>query len=221
MADFRTDPAGARAIVARASVALLDFDGPVCRLFAHMDLRGILPTIPAALPWVTTPPGDIFDVLTLAGNDPRRRAEAHLYLRALELRSAPGATLTADVARVLRWLKKRHVAVGVVTNNSPDAVAAVALRLPELAGVPVFGRGPSLTPRLKPAVDLVDAALRHYRARPDQAFLLGDAARDLECAAASGVAGVGYATRLAKVGILAPLAPTVDRLADLISEELA
>lgn len=185
--------------LASPSFVALDFDGPVCSLFEFVDLakaRVELAGVLGLSPELVT---DIFDVLHLSGPDAGARSRAHDYLATVERQGAATARLTPGIGEVLAALSQRGVRVAIVTNNAPDVVQAFAARCaPALLDVPVYGRGPRHVPRLKPAPDLVIAALEQSGVAAQAGVFVGDSVTDIEAGHAAGLVTVGYANRPGK-----------------------
>ncbi|MFH8490844.1 HAD-IA family hydrolase [Streptomyces longisporoflavus] len=184
---------------------LFDFDGPICRLFPHgsseivaRDLRGVVSRhgLGDRLTVEVQRTIDPHDVLRAMDQDPFGRSlvpELEDRLTKGEVAAADTAPATPGSTRLIRALKARGCRIAVVTNNSPQAVAAYLKResLLDAFGPHIYGRTdrPSL---LKPHPDSLDRALDALGAEPEDALMIGDTATDLEAAAKANVRFVGY-----------------------------
>lgn len=180
-----------------AGFVALDFDGPVCGLFRHVDLVTATRSIAHSLGLGgITDRTDIFDLIHLSEAQPDLRALAHELLTRTEVSAARGAAITPGARELVEQLAHDRVPIAVVTNNAPEAVAAFAeAHFPHLVDVPVFGRGPTTEPRLKPAPDLLEAAMTAVCAQPGTSVFIGDSVSDIRAGQQLGVRVIGLANR--------------------------
>jgi HAD superfamily hydrolase (TIGR01662 family) len=139
-----------------------------------------------------------------------------------------GVRPVAGARRALTELRRRGLAVGVVSNQSgvarglitPDALARVNARVEELLGpfdtwqVCPHGVDEGCTCR-KPAPGMVEQAARELGVDPERCVLIGDIGADVDAALAAGARAVLVPTpetRIAEVDrarVLAAVAPTL------------
>ncbi|WP_079036729.1 HAD-IA family hydrolase [Streptomyces silaceus] len=196
-----------RLLAARADAGvLLDFDGPICRLFPDGsskrvadDLRALarrhgLDGVLGPEEKATIDPHDVLRAMDRALSDSALIAEFEKVLTKGEVAAARKARPTPGAHRLIRALRARGVRIAVVTNNSPHAVAAHLRRqgLTEAFGPHVYGRTdrPAL---LKPHPDSLERALRALGVEPADALMVGDTVADLGAARDAKVLFVGYA----------------------------
>jgi HAD superfamily hydrolase (TIGR01509 family) len=206
----------ARAVLARAGALLLDFDGPVARVFAGLDrsaladeLRVATRVCGAPLPDVVAATGDPMAALAWSVGQPVQvRLAVEAVVRRHELAGARRAAPTPGLRHLLTAARTAGVPVAVVTNNCPEAVAELAARaVPLLVGVPVAGREPGRPQDLKPAPVLLTRALRELGVAPGDAVLLGDSVTDVRAARAAGVGAIALVLRPAKTAALVGAGP--------------
>jgi len=204
---------------------LLDFDGPVCRLFAHYrapiiaeELRLLVAARLDAIPAAMVDAGPV-QVLRLSGDleDPDLAQAVANALRDAEVKAAASAAPTPGLDDVLQALHDSGRRVAIVSNNSIDAVRDY-LRRHDLndAFDQVIARYGGMRPHeFKPDDHLVRVALRALDAAPSTTTLLGDSASDIEAGRAAGLTTIGYANRPGKRQVL------VDAGADAIVETMS
>lgn len=192
-------------VLAPVEVLLLDFDGPVCRLFAGRPavdvaarMRWELARAGAVLHGGAATSGDPLEVLRgCAVQHPGLLALAHEVLADEECAAADLARPTPGAADVLAAAadRRRPTVVVVVSNNDARAVH----RYLDAAGLggavaAVVGRDGSDVTTMKPAARPLELG-RRAAGRPGAAVMVGDAVTDMSAARAAGVPGVGFATR--------------------------
>jgi HAD superfamily hydrolase (TIGR01509 family) len=184
---------------------LLDFDGPVCSIFAgytnaevSSELRKILSQRGAHLPSFVLNESDPLEVLrwtaTLAESALTQAAED--ALRAAEVNAVSTAVPTPGVREVLWTAKDTGRRVAIVSNNSAPAIA-VYLDLHELSEyiAHIVGREPYAPERMKPNPYPVTRAIAALDVKPEKCILIGDSVSDIRAAQAVGVAVIGYANK--------------------------
>ncbi|EFG64909.1 HAD family hydrolase [Streptomyces sp. SPB074] len=195
------------ALLDRTRWVLLDFDGPVCRLFAGHPARGIARRMAS---WLDARPGGraLAAGAALSKNPQallravgRRDAEGGT-VRALEslltdeeLTAAESARPTPYLAELLHTWYAAGRRFAVTTNNSPLA----ARRYLERQGLDGYfadqyhGRGLPL--RLKPDPYCLTQAVKALEADPRATLMIGDEPGDAKAARAAGIPFLGYAER--------------------------
>ncbi|MFC5943099.1 HAD hydrolase-like protein [Micromonospora harpali] len=215
------------AVVGRARVVLLDFDGPVCSVFARhpasavaRELRRLLADRAVPLPAEILAEPDPLAVLRFTATL-GRPAVVRLVDEALtraEVTAARTAEPTPYGREAIGAAHRTGRRVAVVSNNSAECVRAYlsARRLTPYVH-PVVGRPEGAPGRMKPDPYPVLAALRGLDAEPADCVLVGDSTTDVEAAHAAGVAAIGYANRPGKRARLAAADAVVDSMADLVA----
>ncbi|MFC8848164.1 HAD family hydrolase [Micromonospora sp. NPDC057141] len=214
-------------LVDRARVLLLDFDGPVCGVFARHpasavahELRRLLADravpLPAGIRHEPDPLAVLRFVATLG-----RPAVVRLVDEALtraEVTAATTAEPTPYGREVIVAAHRTGRRVAVVSNNSAECVHAY-LSARRLTGYvhPVVGRPEADPGRMKPDPYPVLVALRELGAEPTDCVLVGDSATDIEAAHAAGVAAIGYANKPGKRARLAAADAVIDSMAELVA----
>jgi HAD superfamily hydrolase (TIGR01549 family) len=199
-----TDAASLGAVIARTRYLLLDFDGPICSIYAGLtdatvaaQLRKLIPgELPEEI--ASTPdPIEVFTYSATVSDDMAARVEAEMA--DLEVAAVPTADPTPYVHQVIASARESGRIVGVVSNNSLRAVNAYLDRHSLSGGIRLVVARTSHNPALlKPSPHLINQAVRSLDADPAAAALVGDSFTDIEAAHSAGVASIGYANRVGK-----------------------
>ncbi|WP_030061433.1 MULTISPECIES: HAD family hydrolase [Streptomyces] len=191
---------------------LLDFDGPVCSVFAGLPApevarrlrEGLLASGEQALAGAEDE-SDPLALLRLVSNArPDLTQSTDAALAALETEAVQVGRPTPGGESVLRACARSRRLVSVVSNN---AGAAIETYLSEhglssyVAGV--FGRAPGDPSSMKPNPRLLLEAMEAAGSGPEDCVFIGDAARDVEAGEAAGVPTIGYANKPGKDAKLA------------------
>ena len=199
-------------VLAVAEAVLLDFDGPVCSVFAGHPA----PRIARQLLRLVTDAGVRLAPGNLDARDPLAVLRAvqdrcpHLVplvddaLTDAERVAVRTARPTPGGRELLLACRREGRPVVVVSNNSADGVLAY-LRAHDLDGLVrrVLGRPVHRPDLMKPHPAMVTAALDHLGIDPGRAVLVGDSVTDVEVARTCGVPSIGFANRPAKALALA------------------
>jgi HAD superfamily hydrolase (TIGR01509 family) len=194
-----------------ASAVLLDFDGPVCAVFAGISDYEVATRIRVALGahGVQLPPAveaenDPLEVMRFAAELRTDILEAaDDAFRAGELAAVAYARATPFAVDFMKAVRTADKKLAIVSNNSAEAIHAYL----EMSG----GRGyvsavegrPYAAPQLmKPHRYIVDRALNALGAQPSEAVLIGDSVSDIQAARTVGVRSIGFANRKEKVPLL-------------------
>lgn len=199
-----TDTAALGAIIARTRYLLLDFDGPICSIFAGLPAETVADKlrklIPGDLPdeIASTPdPIEVFYYSATVSDELAARVEAEMA--DLEVAAVPTADPTPYVHQVIASARESGRIIGVVSNNSPRAVNAYLDRhgLNDVIRLVVArtSHDPAL---LKPSPHLINKAVRDLDADPAATVLVGDSFTDIEAAHSAGVASIGYVNKPGK-----------------------
>jgi phosphoglycolate phosphatase len=192
-------------LLARTRCLLLDFDGPVCAVFAGrpartivLELLDLVPADHTCIPQNVANSHDPFDVLRYASTVSAELLRAvEQQLCAAELDAVRSARPTPLAASAIRSWRRAGRPVAIVSNNSEAAVqvylAAHAIELDLV--VARTSPDPAL---LKPSPYLVTRAVRDIGADPETCTLVGDSPSDIVAARRAGTNGVGYANKPGK-----------------------
>ena len=195
-------------LVSRARYLLLDFDGPVCSIFAgypapkvadellaliHSYLDGEVP------PSIEAAAGDPLDMLCEAaelGNDKLTRFIADAC-RDAEVAAAATATPTPGAEEFLDAAHQTGRPVIIVSNNATEAVNAY-LEAHDLGHYisHVAARFDGMDPRrLKPDPFLLQRGLTGGSAKSAESIFIGDSGSDVTAGRAVHIPTVGYANK--------------------------
>jgi phosphoglycolate phosphatase len=208
-------------LLAGTRCLLLDFDGPICAIFAGrpaqtvvLDLVETLAVSGASVPDAVTGARDPFDVLRYAGSVSDQLAErVEARLRASEIEAARTARPTQHAAEVIAAWRRERRPVAIVSNNSTVAVERY-LREHGITVDHVAGRTSSDPARLKPNPHLITQAIRALDSDAAACALVGDSRTDITAAQLAGVSAIGYANKPGKHTTLTEVG------ADLVIDEM-
>jgi HAD superfamily hydrolase (TIGR01549 family) len=204
----RSGTEAVRAVMSEARCLLLDFDGPICDIFAGLpaptvaaSLRVVLEEAGAQLPpeaRATDDPLEVFRLSASLSGDLNQLALR--TLRDLEVQAAETARPTAGTAELMERAHDKGIPVAIVSNNSVAAVSAF-LKREGLGGLVeyVSARTEADPSLLKPNPHLLVQALAYIGTEPSFAVLIGDSTTDVEASKRAGVVAVGYANRPGKI----------------------
>ena len=118
------DAASLGAVISRTRYLLLDFDGPICSIYAGLtdatvaaQLRKLIPgELPEEI--ASTPdPIEVFTYSATVSDELAARVEAEMA--DLEVAAVPTADPTPDVHQVISSARESGRIIGVVSNNGP------------------------------------------------------------------------------------------------------
>jgi beta-phosphoglucomutase-like phosphatase (HAD superfamily) len=195
----------------RARHVLIDFDGPICQIFAHIpshavadQLRDGLRAAGIAIPQDVVRLDDPLEVFrAVADLSDQAALTAQALLTALEVRAAQTARPTPGSADLIITATRTGRAVAIVTNNSGAAVAAYLTRqhLDPFVGK-IVGRDDPDPALMKPSPYRVRIAVGSLQAEPEDCIFIGDSPTDVLAGLLGGVATIGYANKPGKVEAL-------------------
>jgi phosphoglycolate phosphatase-like HAD superfamily hydrolase len=205
---------------------LLDFDGPVCSIFAGIgagnvarQLRDTLTTARFDLPDAalhTDDPLEIFRQAASVSTDAAMTAQQ--LLTAFETRAVPTAEPTRGSADLIVTATQTGCTVTIVSNNSGAAIAAY-LADHRLTGYfrSIVARDDHDPDRMKPDPYRVRAAVGILDADNADCALIGDTTADVFAGLLAGVPVIGYANKPGKAQALAEVqaAAITDDLSDI------
>lgn len=193
---------GATGLPRPAHALLLDFDGPICRLFAEYkagdaahDLRTFLcREAGISVPEEKRGPNPLALFQWTARTHPRIADAMERRLIEAEVKAATSAHPTAGAADVMKSATDRGLPVAVVSNNSDSAVSAYLDRH-GLAGFvsSIVGREHGRPDLMKPHPHSLLRGCDALRVPPADSVLIGDSQSDIMAAHAAGAMSIGYA----------------------------
>ncbi|MBB6473272.1 HAD family hydrolase [Sphaerisporangium rubeum] len=206
---------------------LLDFDGPVCDIYAGLSA----PTVAGQLSKMLTAAGvdlpdhvltqddplEVFRYSAVLGTEVNRALQE--ALTDLEVKATATAEITPGVEEMIRRAVEVGKPIAIVSNNSVASITAFLSARGLLSAVSyISGRTDPNPALMKPNPYLVSQALDKLTAPSEQTMLVGDSLSDIEAAKAAGVISVGYANKPGKADSFASAGAevVVTRLDDLV-----
>jgi phosphoglycolate phosphatase len=214
-------------ILTRTQHLLLDFDGPICDVYAGLPaatvaerLRKLFVEEPGQLPDDVVRSDDPLEVFAYAATvEPALAARVEAELTALEQTATSTAKPAAYVHEVVTACRESGRSIAVVSNNSERAVNSYLSQhgLDDRIDL-VVARTSHDAALLKPSPHLIEKALTALGAEPGACAFVGDSTTDIEAARLVGVPSIGYANRPGKHAALADAGAdaVVTSLADLV-----
>jgi HAD superfamily hydrolase (TIGR01509 family) len=194
-------------VIGRTRHLLLDFDGPICNLFAGLPalsvaarLRALLSANGQALPEAIAGEDDPIEVLRFTSSlDPATTIRVDAALRDAELAATATATPTPDARDVLLACHQTGRRVAVISNNAQLAVQTYLQAHHRTEHIDVIVGRTDPDPRLlKPHPHLVLRALDALGSDPATCALVGDSISDIQAAQAAATASIGFANKPGK-----------------------
>jgi phosphoglycolate phosphatase len=186
---------------------LLDFDGPICDVYAGLPaatvagrlrkhLHGQDVTVPDEVAHTDDPLAVFAYAATIS---PTLAAEVEAEMSDLEVTAIATAKPTPYVHEVLDACRETDRTAAVVSNNSARAVHTYLARhgLDDRVSH-VIARTSHDPALLKPSPHLIKQALAALNAQPDACAFLGDSTTDIQGACLTGIASIGYASKPSK-----------------------
>ena len=195
------------AIFRSSSVVLLDFDGPVCSVFAGYpapqitdELRALAVDQLGQLTAELTAASGPHELLAASGGVSDKLArQIEDALQVAEIKAAESAAPTPGAAEFLAACRESKRTVAIVSNNCEASVRVYLDRVGLTQAVRhIEARDPSDPARMKPSPYLVEQAATHLRAVPAQCVLIGDQPSDITAARTVGTMSIGYANKPGK-----------------------
>ncbi|MEJ2853522.1 MULTISPECIES: HAD family hydrolase [unclassified Saccharothrix] len=202
-----------RNILATTDALLLDFDGPICAVFANLSaqnvanqLRGVLTDSGYVdLPRCVKETSDPFCVLNHAATLGAEEADSvEASLRALELEAVSDATPTPEAKRLIQACAAAGLPIAIVSNNSTQAIQAYLERQSIASAVgTISGRRNADVSLLKPDSYLVAQAASELGVSTKSSVMIGDSTSDMTAIATVGGTGIGFVNKHRKTKTLA------------------
>jgi HAD superfamily hydrolase (TIGR01509 family) len=199
-------------LLVNITAVLLDFDGPICTVYAQLTAAAIaaqlcdtLASHGVPIPTHLAQISDPLAILSFATTQPPDLARlVESQLRDAELQAVGTATPTPNVTEVIDACHHTNRKVAAVSNNSQQAVAAYLTQRSLIRRFDmVVGRTSDNLQYLKPHPHLVRTAAQELKIPPSACLLVGDSDSDIQAARAAGVASIGYANKPGKRARLA------------------
>ncbi|MBB4696023.1 HAD family hydrolase [Paractinoplanes abujensis] len=208
--------------VVGAGPLLLDFDGPICAMFAGLPAPLVAADLVRVVTPLADPPGmdDPLAVLRWADEhgSPALTAAVEEALIAAELVAAGRARPTPYAREVLAAARAKGVPVAVVSNNSAAAIELYLARQGLTGYVDaVVGRPRADPRRMKPDPGPVLDAIEAVGSTPSRCTLIGDSLTDIEAARAAGVAVIGYANKPWKIGAFTHADAVITSMSEVVA----
>lgn len=192
---------------------LLDFDGPVCSIFASYPASAIANELVALVRQTTliVPDSlagerDPLEVLRWVGahGSPAEVRTIEEALCAAELKAAESAEATPFAHDVIIAAFEIGMRIMIVSNNSAPAILKYLERhqLDDYV-LGIVGRAFAEPDLMKPNPAPILRAVRSFGVAPADCVLIGDSVTDVEGSHAAGVPVIGYANRRDKTTLLA------------------
>jgi phosphoglycolate phosphatase len=191
--------------VGRVRYLLLDFDGPVCSVFAGFSAPDVACTLREYLRneapegWMTQTddPHEILRSSAELGSAVAVRA--HQELSKLELEAVKSAEATPYAADLINRAKASGTKIAIVSNNAQTAVVTYLTDNGLLGSIDNVSARSAPDPALmKPNPYLVTKAVSALNAERESSALVGDQVSDVIAAHHAGVQAVGYANKSGK-----------------------
>jgi beta-phosphoglucomutase-like phosphatase (HAD superfamily) len=192
--------------VGRVRYLLLDFDGPVCSVFAGFpapDVARILREhlrgeVPGGWMEHTDDPHEILRASAELGSGVVAHADQELTR--LEVEAVKTAEATPYTADLIDRAKAGGTKLAIISNNAQTAVAAYLADSGLVASIDYVSARSGPDPALmKPNPYLVRKAVSALNAERESSALVGDQVSDVIAAHRAGVRAVGYANKSSKV----------------------
>jgi phosphoglycolate phosphatase len=199
-------------ILRRTRYLLIDFDGPICSLFAGTptapvadDLRAVIVRREVPLPAAIENTTDWFKILAYATSvGPDVGASVEAALTELETKAVTTAAPTPYIQDVIAACHQSGRVVAVISNNSASAVRAY-LDTHDLASqVSAIAARTRPDPAiLKPSPHLIKEAASALGTSQSTCAVVGDSQSDIQAAHSAGALSIGYAKTSADADDLA------------------
>lgn len=195
-------------LLSEVDAVLLDFDGPICSIFAGLpapqvatELINVLERHAVdILPDFVNEPDPLEVLRRISGGDRHIIQTVEDALCAAEKRAVDSADPTPYGREVIVAARQAGMPVAVVSNNSAGAIETYLKthRLAEYVS-PVVGRTYAEPEKMKPDPTPIQQAVRTVGIPPNRCVLVGDSLTDIHGARAANVRVIGYANRPTKI----------------------
>jgi len=214
-------------ILARTRCLLIDFDGPICDIYAGLTdttvagrLRKVITGQGVTMPASVTSSHDpiaVFDYAATVSSALGELIEAEMTGQEVEaVATARPVPYVHEVVTSARGTGRR---IAIVSNNSERAVRAYLDQHGLADRVDLISARASADPALlKPSAHLLDQAIGGLDTSPDECVIIGDSVTDVQAARSAGIRSIGYANKPGKRDAFANehASAIIDSLADLV-----
>jgi HAD superfamily hydrolase (TIGR01549 family) len=209
--------------VAGAGALLLDFDGPVCKVFAGRPAPVVADELRRQVaPGEETPP-EIDSPHELYIWRATRRPDLAGWLddalTASEVAAVQLAAPTPHAHDVIRTAARAGLGVAIASNNAESAIRAY-LDLHGICDVAAIRGRPYADPAgMKPNPRMVISAAEALGFRPEDCLFVGDSTTDMESSKRAGTLGIGFAKSPCRRSALAGAGAhyVVDEMGELLN----
>jgi HAD superfamily hydrolase (TIGR01549 family) len=201
----------APSLVTTAAAVLLDFDGPVCSIFAGYpapevaeELRHVMHQLDVPTDGQISTEPDPIAILAYVGQNARYAMRAvEEAMCSMELEAAKSAAPSAGSDEFIRYVAALHKPLIVVSNNSAPAIESY-LRERDLDRFvqAVIGRSFGRPERMKPNPWPIKRAIDLAQQPAHRCVIIGDSVTDVAAAHAAGALCIGVADKPYKVQAL-------------------
>jgi HAD superfamily hydrolase (TIGR01509 family) len=202
----------AETVLAEAHALLLDFDGPVCSVFAGIpavtvadQLRQILvedcqTEIPKTVA-ISADPFDVFRYASTLGAQEARYIEA--AFTAHEVEAVASATPADGAHNLIQAWQKSGRPLAIVSNNSTAAIRTYLslYNLQKSIGY-IAARTSADASLLKPNPHLLQEAAAALEVTASECVFIGDSPSDMDAARAARIRAIGFANKAGKRELL-------------------
>jgi phosphoglycolate phosphatase-like HAD superfamily hydrolase len=191
--------------VERVRYLLLDFDGPVCSVFAGFPASEVARRLreylrdEVASGWMegSNDPHEVLRATAQLGSN--IAGQANQELTRLEVEAVKSAKATPYAAELIGRAKAAGAKIAIVSNNAQKAVESYLSTNGLLVSIDnVSARSTPDTTLMKPNPYLVTKAVTALNAEHHSSVLVGDQVSDIIAAHRAGVPAVGYANKTGK-----------------------
>lgn len=187
-----------RAILRRVELVLLDFDGPLCDVFAGFPA----PEVARHLELISGEEFETDDPLEVLRDAARRHSSSLRLVEdeliKAEVRAVSCSAATDEGVAFLRACLSRGTRAGIVSNNSADAIKVFLDEHRVTGAAPVIGRAFRRPGLMKPDPWPIRTALTIAGVPARSTVYVGDSLTDIEAAQAVAMPCVAYANKPGK-----------------------
>jgi HAD superfamily hydrolase (TIGR01662 family) len=227
MTPSPTDAQALGDILDQARCLLIDFDGPICDIYAGLTdatvaerLRKTIAGQGITMPAHTTSSDDPIAVFEYAATvSSGLGALIETEMTGQEVEAVATARPVPYVHEIVTSARDTGRRIAVVSNNSERAVRAYLTQHGLADRVDLISARTSADPALlKPSPHLLEQAITGLTASPADCVIIGDSITDIQAARTAGIHSIGYANKPGKRDsfTVEHASAIIDSLADLV-----